>query len=264
MQENFIPMKRKSLLLLVLILNSFLAFAQKDYAISSKGDTLVGELKLFSYDNLDRLQINSEGKKTTYTLLQIRSFVKEKINYIPVRHENSLRFMRVIKEGYLSLLAFKSTPQSNWDDRYLLKKDDSGMEVPNLSFKKILAKYLEDCPEVHDQIERGDFSRGDIEKIIDLYNLCIQSKTEALIKTKAPTISFNSDKMLALMNLSEKVEAENFLTKKDVTDLLNDIKAKIAKNEVVPNYLTEGLKSYLSDTPTLLKEAESFIELLKK
>lgn len=252
-------------LLLITATLSFHAFAQKDYALSSKGDTLKGELKFYSFDNIDRLQINSEGKKSSYTALQVRSFFKDGSTYQSVKYDNSIRFMRVIKSGYLSLLAFNPTSQGGWDGRYLLKKDGTSLEVPNLAFKKMMAKYLEDCLEVHDRIEKGEFPKRDLEKIVDLYNTCLQAKTETLITTKpATTTSFSSEKILAIKKLSEKVEAENFLTKKDVLDLLKDMQGKVSKNEAIPNYLTEGLKSYLTDTPALLKEADELIALLKK
>src|SRR5258708_15929679 len=243
----------------------FNSFAQKNYALSSKGDTLKGELKFYSFDNLDRVQINSGGKKSSYTALQVRGFFKDGSTYQSAKYDNSVRFMKVIKSGYLSLLAFNATSQGSWDGRYLLKKDGTSLEVPNLAFKKMMSKFLEDCPEVHDRITNGELPKRDLEKIVDLYNTCLQTKTETLITTK-PVVapSFSSEKILAIKKLSEKVEAENFLTKKDVLDLLKDMRGKVSKNEAIPNYLTEGLKSYLADTPALLKEADELIALLKK
>ncbi|MBI1770415.1 MAG: hypothetical protein HYR67_18755 [Bacteroidetes bacterium] len=252
-------------LLIITMAAASCAFAQKDYALSAKGDTLKGELKINSFDNLDRLQVNAGGKKSSFTALQIKSFVKEGITYQSVKYDNSIRFMRVIKSGYLSLLAFNQTNQGSWDGRYLTKKDGSSMEVPNLAFKKLLSKYLGDCQEVHDRIENGELPKRDLEKIVDLYNVCLQVKTETQTTAKPSSApSFDSEKMLAIKKLSEKVEAENFLTKKDVLDLLKDIQGKVSKNEAVPNYLAEGLKSYLADTPSLLKEANELVALLKK
>ena len=73
-----------------------------------------------------------------------------------------------------------------------------------------------------------------------------------------------NEKEVAVKNFVAKVEAESFLAKKDALDLLKDIQAKVSKNETVPNYLIEGLKSYLNDTPTLAKDLEGVIALLKK
>src|SRR5258706_168671 len=128
-------MRTFSTLFSALILNSFFAYSQKDYAVSIKGDTLKGKIKMYSYDNLDR--------------------------------------------------------------------------------------------------------------IVELYNACLQGKTEVLMKTKVPqTTSVDTEKIAAVTNFIEKIEAENFLTKKDVMDVLRDIKSKVSTNEKVPNYLTDSLKSY--------------------
>src|SRR5260221_8691420 len=263
--KNPIPMTAKIFTSLLIIASlPFNGSAQKDFALSSKGDTLKGELKFYSFDNLDRVQINSGGKKSSYTALQVRGFFKDGSTYQSAKYDNSVRFMKVIKSGYLSLLAFNATSQGSWDGRYLLKKDGTSLEVPNLAFKKMMSKFLEDCPEVHDRITNGELPKRDLEKIVDLYNRCLQAKTELLITTKPSATPFNNEKILAITKLSEKVEAENFLTKKDVLDLLKDIQGKVSKNEAIPNYLTDGLKSYLADTPALLKEADELIALLKK
>jgi len=236
-------------------------FAQKDYALSLRGDTLRGDLKITSFDNLDRLQIVSGGKKTTYTALQVKALYKDSTAYESVKFNNTIRFMKVLKAGYLSLYAFNIPGVGSWDGRYIAKKDGSGMELPNLGFKKVLSKYLKECGEVVQGLEKGDLGRREIEKIIDLYNNCDEAKGNSF----APeVIKGNATKVAAIKKMTEKIEAENFLTKKDALDLLKDIQAKVLKNEAIPNYLTEGLKSYLVDTPSLSKDAEELIALLKK
>ncbi|GHN01719.1 hypothetical protein WSM22_32080 [Cytophagales bacterium WSM2-2] len=235
--------------------------AQKDYAISLRSDTIRGELKILSFDNMDRLQINSNGKKTTYTALQLRSFSKDSISYESVKYENTIRFMRVLKSGYLSLYAFNPTGMGSWDGRYITKKNGTGMELPNLAFKKILIKYLEECDEVVSGLEKGNLSKKDILRIVDLYNNCNQGKSDNFNPQAAKG---KSDKLNSLKKLSEKVEALDFLTKKDALELIRDLQNKVSKNEAIPNYLIEGLKSYLVDTPSLSKDVEEVIALLKK
>jgi hypothetical protein len=253
-----------SLLLIGFALATSQTFGQKDYAVLTKGDTLRGELKIVSIGNLDQVQIKTEQKKITYTALQVKSLSKDKVIYQPVKYDNTFRFMQLIKSGYLSLYAFNASGQNQWNGRYLYKKDGSGMEVPNLAFKKFMSKYLEDCPEMANRITRGDYSRNDIDVVVEIYNTCIQAKSETAMKSSL-SASLNSEKITAITKLTEKVEAaQNFLTKKDVTDLLKDINGKVSANQPVPNYLTEGLRSYLADTPDLLKEADDLITLLKK
>jgi hypothetical protein len=277
---NFLPCNRNNLMKItsmnikitafvpflssILICAPLFLSAQNDYALTFKGDTVKGEIRILSYDLLDRVQINVQGKKTTLTALQVKSIKKNNNYYEAVRYDNSVRFMQVLKSGYLSYYAFNPTSQITWDGRFLYKRDGKGVELPNLSFKKILINFLSECPNICDRISHGEFARKDIEKIIDLYNECLQSKTEALNLVPSRTNNENATIVSAIKNLTTKIEAENFLTKKDALDVLKDIQTKVAQNEKVPNYLIDGLKSYLLDTPALTKDLDQVIALLKK
>ncbi len=257
-------MNFKTVLIIILMAVPLATIAQKDYAINVKGDTLVGEIKLMSYDLIDRVQIIANGKKSNFTALQVKIIFQSGTMYKTVKYDNSYRFMKLIKSGYLSLFAFRPSQQNSWDGQYLVKIDGSGMEVPNLGFKKMLSKYLSDCADVSGKLDKGDLSKRDLERIIDLYNTCIQTKTESMTNKPAPPPAIDSEKVLAVKDFVVKVEQENFVTKKDALDMLKDIQSKVSKNEPVPNYLIEGLKSYLADTPSLSKELDSVVALLKK
>jgi len=251
-------------IILIFIYLPFLAWSQTDYVIKASGDTLKGKVKILSHDQIERVQISSAGLKTIFTGLQVRSVWTDNTVFRPLKYDNTVRFMRVIKNGYLSLYAFNVENQNTWSGLYLAKLDGTGMEVPNLSFKKSLAKYLSDCLDVSTRINKGDLNKRDLDRIVDLYNACLQTKTEAAtIKTAEPAL-INSENVLAVNNFITKVEAENFVTKKDALDLLRDIQSKVKKNEPVPNYLVEGLKSYLMEAPSLNNDLESLIVLLKK
>lgn len=233
--------------------------AQSDYAVTFKGDTLRGELKIMSYDQLDRVQWSDHGQKKMYTALQIKSISKSSEFFQPVRYENTIKFMQVMKSGFLSLYKFSN---QNAEGQYLAKKDGTGMEVPNLNFKKALAKYLSECPDVASRLAKGEFSKRDIERIIDLYNACVQN--DPYLGAAAKPNVIDSEKIFAVKTLVEKVNLENFSSKKDALDLLKDIQTKVSKNEAVPNYLMEGLKSYLGDIPAVSKELDTLISSLKK
>jgi hypothetical protein len=237
-------------------------YAQSDYALLANGDTLRGELKYSLFENLDRLQIQSNGKKTNYTALQVKGFSKDGEKYQSIKYDKAYRFMKVIKSGYLSLLAFNTTLSVSWDGQYLKKIDDGGMEVPNLGFKKFVSNYLSDCPTIQSKFEKGEFKKSELNNIIDFYNACIEAKSSTLGTKKVSTA--NSEKNHSLNELIASVQADEFLTKKDALDVLNEIQNKISKNEVIPNFLFESLKSYLLDKPDLLKKAEDLILQLKK
>ena len=246
----------------VFSLMSVSAGAQSGYLVTTKGDTVKGEIKILSYDLIDRVQLTDLGKKTIFSAMQLLSIGIDKTVYQPVRYENTIRFMKLLKGGFLSYYAYNTSGQNSWDGRYLTKKDGTGMEVPNLSFKKTIARYLSECAEVKTRLEKGDLSRKDIEQIVDLYNTCLHTKED--VASRPPITTFDTDKVLAVNNLIAKVEKENFVTKKDALDALKDVQSKVSKNETVPNYLMDGLKSFLSDTPSLSKDLESLLALLKK
>jgi len=248
-------------LTLAFIVMPFFVSAQYDYAVTFKGDTLKGELKIMSYDQLDRVQWSDRGEKKVYTALQIKFIVKSGKIYEPLRYENGIQFMQVIKSGFLSLYSFS---HQNAEGEYLAKKDGTGIEVPNLNFKKTMAKYLSECPDVAKRLEKGEFTKKDLDRIIDLYNNCLQSNTNQSSRVAVRPNAIDNEKILAVNNLMEKVKLEDFASKKDALDLLNDIQSKVSKNESIPNYLMEGLKSYLTPIPSVGKELEALISSLKK
>ncbi len=253
--------------LLPLFLFLTIACLSQDYVITAKGDTIKGKIKILSFDQLDRAVITNATKQTL-TAMQIRSMNIDHETYRPLKHENSIRFMKVIKQGYLSLLAFRPTGQGMWDGRLLSKMDGSSLEVPNLSFKKMIGKFLADCPAIGEKLEKGELAKKDLEKIIDLYNSCMESQSNEKLATREeqpkPTERFeNLEKVTAIKSLMEKVDKGDFLSKEDASDLLKDVLKKVEKGEKVPNYLTEGLKSYLEKTP-LKSDLENLLELLKK
>ena len=179
--------------------------AQADFVVPFKGDTLTGEAKILSFDKIDRVQITSHGKKTIFQSTQVRSLRMNQDLYRAVRYENSIRMMKMVKDGYLSLLAFKPEGQSNssWSGQYLLKRDGQGVEVPNLSFKKILSNFLGDCPDIKDHFQKGDFSKHDLNRIVDLYNTCLDVKTKNL-NGQPKTVEISTDKVLAVKQFIEK------------------------------------------------------------
>ncbi|MBS1487555.1 MAG: hypothetical protein JST43_08180 [Bacteroidetes bacterium] len=251
--------------LCLLILFFFTAAnAQNDWVALFKGDTIRGEARILSYDKIDRVQILHNGKKTAYPSTQVKSLKMDDQLYRAVRYDNSIRMMKQIKDGYLSLLAFNSEGQGNlWNSQYLLKRDGQGMEVPNLAFKKLLSKFLGDCPEIKDRFEKGDFTKRDMERIVDFYNACLEAKTR---NTPAPTAALKEadiNKLTAIKQFSSKLEAETFPSKKDVIDLLKDMEEKISHNEAIPNYLGESLKSLLKDQPALLSATDELLKQLR-
>ncbi len=230
----------------------------QDYIITNKGDTIRGEIKLLSFDLLDRVQVKTGKEKKNYTAKEVKiCSIKEEL-YRPVGQDNAIRFMKVIKYGYLSLYAFNSPNLHTYDRRLLTKLDGTSMEVPNLLFTKIMVNYLEDCPTIREKIKSEDYGKKDLEKIVDEYNLCLDEKTRA-----AAAGAFTNPKLEALESLRSKVEnLDSFSSKKDALDLIKDITQKVNNKEVIPNYLLEALKGYLGNQVEVREALESVLSKL--
>jgi len=232
--------------MLCLVLSPFYSFAQ-DFLVTAKGDTIQGEIKPLLYGVDKKVQITEPGKKKTiYSLFQVKSFSIKGETYQPVKGPAGYTFMKLIKPGYLSLYTFQSENQANFDGTYLLKKDGQGMELPNLSFKKGMKKFLGDCQAVADKIEQDELNKKDLEKIVDEYNSCIQNRTADHEKIIAKTTE-QTKSMTVWDVLEEKIKTQSdFEGKNNALEMIAEIKSKIATSQKIPNFLLEGLKSSLN------------------
>jgi len=250
------------ILILTLSGTCYYSLSAQDYLVTTRTDTLRGEIKIFTFGQMDQAQIVIDKKKKVYSPMEIKSlFIKDDF-YKPLTFENSIRFMKVLKAGYLSYYAFRPANQTLYDGRYLAKMDGQGMEVPNLGFKKIIMRFLEDCPDLTAKIKTDELKRNDLEKIIDEYNDCINKKTNASLKASGVRQSGN-EKLEAIKKLQSKVEGlENLTSKKDVTDLLADISDKVSRQQTIANYQLEALKNLLKDNEQTKEELGKVLVLL--
>ena len=246
----------KKLALLLVLLSCFQLRAQ-DYLVTVKGDTMRGVVRILSYDLMDRAAVNVDGKKNNFTAVQVRNVFLDSMRLVPVQRDNSIRFMRVIRSGYLNLYAYRLENQVTYDGRLLAKMNGEKLEVPNIGFKRILADFLEDCEPTSAKIKEGSLERKDLEAIVDDYNACVADENKASTSLSKP-----SPAMEALAALRTKVEGSSLETKKDIVDMLNDIDRRLRLKEPVPPYLTNSLKSSLADQKDFEEELNKFLSLL--
>lgn len=248
--------------LLILVCISSTAYAQ-DYVISVKGDSLVGKVKIFNYGTEKKVQVtDANKKKTALTLFQLKSVMSEGQKYVPAKGPSGYTFMKVVKEGYLSLLAFQMENQTAYDGRFLLKKDGQGVEVPNLTFKKTLRNFLQDCESLSLRIDNGEFSRNDLEQIIDEYNQCVAGK-QSVIQKQITQRKEQVAKLNPWEALEQKVKNTTNLENKDnALEMITEIKGKIARAEKVPNFMIDGLRNILS-SPDIQPELEAALKEIK-
>lgn len=234
-------------LVLLLLLLAYQCAAAQDYVISTRGDSIAGEVKPMTFGADKKVQVVADGKKTVLPLVQVKSYRYRDEIFHPVKGDQGYQFMKVIRNGYLSLYAFQLPGQTNFDGLYLVKRDGSRIEVPNLGFKKYMVKLLEDCASVAEKIESGEYNKKKLLQIVDDYNSCVSQRTgnhnQPVVKSQE-----QARNVIAWNKLEEKIRAKpEFSGKTDALEMISDIKGKINRSEKVPNFLIEGLKSSLAN-----------------
>lgn len=233
-------------LFFVLTLVCQLAAAQ-DYILTTKGDSLTGEVRPILYGAEKRVQVVSEDrKKTTLGLFQVRAFSSDGEIYHPVKADNGYAFMKLVQPGYLSLYAYQLENQTRFDGLLLKKVDGQTLAVPNLGFKKYVSQFLKDCPEVVARIRGGELTKKNLSELVDAYNACIDSRTVDHTRVLAQQEQQNT-RINAWDTLEEKIREKDFSEKNNALEMIAEIRKKIERQETIPNFLVEGLKNSLRE-----------------
>ena len=250
----------KFLLSILCLSISTMSFSQ-DYIVTIKSDTIFGNVKLLSYDLLDRVQVTSNKKKSNLTALQVRRVSIKGEQYAPVKLDKSIRLMKILKTGYLSLYAHRAQGQGTYDSRIIQKVGLNALEVPNIGFKKYIGELVADCPSVSEKVSNGDYDRHDLDQMIDEYNACISDYNNRRMAAAATA----SSPVVELINqMKTKLASSDISNKTDANDLLNSISDRYKKNEAIPGYMREGLKGYLNSNEDLKADMEKLFSLLDK
>ncbi len=236
------------LLLLVFLIAYQCAHAQ-DFIITTKGDSLVGDTRVFSFGSEWKVQLTGpDKKKTMFNIFQVREFSDKNEIYHPVKFREGFVFMKLLKPGYLSLYAFQQPERGTFDGHYLLKKDSKGIEVPNLGFKKVMSNFLSDCKAIATRVSEGEYGRNDLIRLIDDYNACVATNS---IARQGTYVGANTIKATPKSwdDLHTKVSSHtDFQGKTDALEMIGEIRNKLGRGENIPKFLSSGLKSLLDST----------------
>ena len=259
-------------LLIIILLIAYQCAKAQNYILTTKGDSLTGTVKMFNNGPEIKAQvITAEKKRVNVPLLQVKMISYEGEVYRPQRGPDGYTFMKLLKEGYLSLYAFQLKNQTTYDGLFLVKRDGTMIEVPNINFKKALKKFLGDCAEVASKVEAGEYTKRDLDRVIDEYNTCIADLTTARGTIKKNTVHAVSETPAKAAapeqenwaSLAKKVQAlPDFSEKADALEMIQEITNKLSRGEKVPNFMIEGLRSSLKDTQAT-QELEAALAELK-
>ncbi|CAN5331287.1 hypothetical protein BH10BAC4_BH10BAC4_16360 [soil metagenome] len=247
----------------IIILTSTLANAQ-DYIVTTQQDTVRGEVKILTYDILDRVEVEVAGqkKKNHYKCIQIKSAIIKNETYNPVRTDKGYRMMKLVEAGFLSSYLARRESNFLYEVPYLVKKDGNSVEIPGMGFKKTLSNFLSECHTVVEGLEKNHYNRNDIPKILHDFNNCLDKQATATHVTDEMPVVQNSA-TAALTLLTKRVDASSIETKSDALDILNDLTDKVKKNKAIPDYMLDGLKESLK-APEFQDDLAKVIALLKK
>ena len=228
--------------------------AQKaDYAITSKQDTVFGKFNIVEIPySGQKLKVKNGKNKQDFWPHEITLLKKGKSVYHVKKIGVRYQFVELQKDGYLSLYGYTSEDNKTgqlFQQAILITKDGRQLSVPNISFRKFTSTFLDDCPQVSQRIRDGELVKKNLNAIIDQYNSCDfgAAKTTAQKKTTPKKVlSFNE--WIAVVR-SDKKLSEN----QQLIEMLDDVSARLSKNEKVPGYLHDLIKKELSSNKELLQ-----------
>lgn len=230
----------------------------QDYIITNKGDTIKGRVSFLMVGKMEQANLKGESK-ATFSPISVREVFMRNERYKPVQHAGEIQFMKILRDGYLSYLSFRLQGGQTYDGRLLHLRDGRAIEIATIGFKKQMNNFLLDCPAIMAQIENGELSRNDIEKIVDGYNACIEKVSSARVE-KAVTTSNNKSKLDILQDLMADVSKSDLSNKDDLIDMLNDAGEKINQGKKPNNYLIKILKQSLAANAEWLSKFESVLQ----
>ena len=254
---------RKKFSIIAFILFAGSTYGQ-DFVVTVKNDTMRGSARILTYDVIDHIEIrvDSDKKKTSLTAVQVKAVVISKETFNPVKTEKGYRMMKLISPGHVARYQARSASNA-YDTDYLVRSDGDAIEIPNLSFKRILSEFLKDCYTIKATIESKDYKKKDIDAVLQEYNQCIVNQTTQR-QNLVPLVSEKDPLLVALNTLQDKIVKDTELkNRKDALDVTNDIITKVKNRQKVPNYLLEGLKDFLKDSPAYQSDLENVSSLLK-
>ena len=139
----------------------------------------------------------------------------------------------------------------------LVKQDNSQLEVGNIGFKNRVRKFLDDCPEVSDKVENGEFKKSQLNEIVKQYNDCIgarSSMTQMMVE-KQPI-----KEQPAISQLITKIADGDLGNKADLLEMLEDVKDKLEGGQDIPKYLKGAIIEAFGENQELISAFESALQ----
>lgn len=233
----------RQLLFFNLLLGTLLLHAQEDYLVKASGDTIYGKINFKKPEgNKEEVIIKTASGRENISANKLVTCVAEGKTYKSVWYNNKYYIMEVISTGYLSFYRFRAEGSFDFGTKYLHKKTQEGIEVPTISFRPIMSKFFDDCPDLSTAIDNKVYRSKDLDEIIQFYNeRCLLAFQEG---QAAEDTEFNSQDLDELQSV------------------LNDVLTKKSEGDKIPKYLIKALEELA--TKDINNQLSELLKELKK
>lgn len=223
---------------LFISLLSIEAFGQTfdDYIVQLNGDTLRGKVDLLQPEAYSESVLIKIGKnQIRFTANKVVRLYIDSTYYSSIRNGNKYQIMRELVSGYLSLYEMR-VDNVDFEAKYLFKKTGEGIQVPPLTFKKSVSKFIQECPEISEKVKNKEYKFSAMEQLVADYNSNCMNLNYNPVEDTIINEDSKQTKILALIErLIDTSDTEN--------SLLIDLKKKIVNNEEVPGYMISALQA---------------------
>lgn len=252
----------KSIFIILFTLGTLTVSGQNGYIITTSGDSISGKISLLLPSKFhEEVQIKTENDKQRFKAYKVTHMMIDEEAYHTVKLENIYKFMLLQTKGYASLYKYRSEQSFEFNGLYLLKKDGTGIDVPNFNFKKLIGNFVSDCEEVAVKVNDRTYRKSNIDELLEAYNACISSG-EVYKYATLQKIAANSDEITLVVEIMDRAKAID--PESELVTLLTDIKSKIEKGETVPKYLKSALKEQTADIDDVKDKVSELLKKLSK
>ncbi len=271
---------------IILFTTGFL-YAQDQYIVKLNGDTVRGKLQINPVRDNTRSMYFKHQDGSKENIRPIRAsyvYYDEEYQFRSIPFNNQRVFMQVIKEDRnLSYYHYiHKRDNSIATTKILAKPNGESVELSALSFRKQVAKFLDDCPAVEIRVEDRKYKYKDLDQLLEDYNNCdIQVVVASMVEnnnrnssatTVTPAVAASGTAVVSEENvkaLSAKQTKlsqideyrnyirglENFEHARDVLEWLTDVEFRVAQGREVPNYLWNSLNAMTSGNQELVAKS---------
>ena len=252
------------LLSTILVFITLSATSAQDQLYMASGDTLSGSIDiLFPEEFYEEIVFEANKEKQRMKAHEFVGFMKDGQAYRTIKNANKYRIMMLEKEGYLSLYKFRIDESFAFNGLYAYRIDGQGIEVPTMSFKKTMARLLDDCNAVSLALDEGKYKRKDINQLVDDYNACVNANTaEQMAGRQALMKSYSDVNSEVLIKANTLLNAAKSMNDKELESMMTDVIEKLRGNEEVPSYLKKAIESHAEESSELRDEIMNFLAML--